>query len=57
VSDAGRSAHGMPSASRRRFCDVGLRRNPLAFDGSLHGAAADTEELGDLEGAVLPAVP
>jgi hypothetical protein len=51
----GASRHGVASAPRRRFRDVGLRRDPLAFDGALHGRAADTEELDDFEGAVLAA--
>ena len=48
--------HGVASAPRRRFLDVGLRGDPLAFDGPVHGGATDTEELGDLESAVLATV-
>lgn len=35
---------------------IGLRGDPLAFDGPVDGGAADAEELGYLEGAVLATV-
>ena len=38
--------HGVASAPRRRFSDVGFCRNPLAFDGRVDRGSADTEKLG-----------
>jgi hypothetical protein len=40
-------------ALRCRLREAGSRFDALPFDGAVHGGAADTEELGDLAGAVL----
>src|SRR3954463_2004844 len=48
------------TVSRRQRLDVASARllwlRRVGFDGAVHRGAADTEELGDLEGAVLAAV-
>ena len=44
------------SALRCRLREADSRFDALPFDGALDRRAADTEELGDLEGAVLAAV-
>jgi len=38
--------HGVASVPRRRLRDVGLRRDPLAFDGAVHGGAIHADEFG-----------
>src|SRR5680860_439117 len=40
------------SALRCRLREAGSRFDTLTLDGAVNGGAADTEELGDLEGAV-----
>ena len=56
VSDSGRRRRGLLSALRRCLREAGSCFDALAFDGAVDRRAADAEELGDLEGAVLAAV-
>ena len=44
------------SALRCRLREADSRFDALPFDGAVHGGAANTEELGHLEGAVLTTV-